>query len=137
MTWLIGSNKGFTFVELMVTVIVLTVGLVLIIQGFITAAGALNSMQNNIQAVRFLDAKMQELEASAGKDNGIKRGNSEGRFPFGAKDFNWNLEVIGVEKEEELDLSEDLNEARLKVVWQEKGLPKDLSAATYLRNKKE
>lgn len=137
MTWLIGNNKGFTFIELMVTVIVLTVGLVLIIQGFITAAGALNNMQDNIQAVRFLDLKMQELEASAGKDNGIKRGNSEGKFSSGAKDFNWSLEVIGVEKEKDLDLSEDLNEVRLKVSWQEKGLPKDLSAAAYLRNKKE
>ena len=137
MMWLIGSNKAFSFVELMVTVVILAVGLVLIIQGFTTVVGALNTMQNNIQAIQFLDTKMQELEASARINNGVKAPQSqEGKFSDGVRDFDWGLEVIKVEKEEDLDLSDDLNEVKLKVSWQERKIPKDLSIVTYLRNKK-
>lgn len=145
--WLTGNNvtdtsqcnqcKGFTFIELMVALVVLCTGLVFIIQGLITAAGVLNTMQNDIAAFQFLDGKMQELELAAKKDTGIKREDSEGDFSFAERNFTWNLEVTAVEKEEELDLSEDLNQICLKVAWQERNQPKDLSAFTYLRNKKE
>lgn len=128
---------AFTFVELMVTVVILAVGLVLIIQGFTTAIDALNTMQNNIQTIQFLDAKMQELETLARINNGIKVKSEEGKFSDGIRDFAWNLEIISVEKEEDIDLSKDLNEVRLKVNWQERKIPKDLSIVTYLRNKKE
>lgn len=135
--WLIGNNKGFTFVELMVALVILCTGLVFIIHGFITAAGVLNTTQNDVAAFQFLDAKMQELELAAKKDTGIKREDSEGDFSSVERGFNWNLEVTAVEKEQELDLSEDLNEVRLAVAWQERNQPKDLSAVTYLRNQKE
>jgi len=121
----------------MITVVILAVGLILIIQGFITAVIALNTTQNRKIAMQFLESKMQELETSARINNGIKREDGEGEFSDGIRDFNWRLEVIAVEKEEELDLSEDLNEVRLKVSWQEKNQPKDLSIVTYLKNKKE
>jgi len=147
--WLTGSNSqlsvekslraehGFSFVELMVTVVILAVGLVSIIQGFITATNAFNTTQNHSVAIQFLEAKMQEIEASAKIDNGIKKGNSQGEFSSGERNFAWSQEVISVEKSEDLDLSEDLNEVRLKVSWQERNLPRDLSLLTYLKNKKE
>lgn len=137
MMWSIGSNKAFTFVELMVTVVILAVGLTLIIQGFITAAGALNTTQNHRIALQFLENKMQEIEAAARIDKGVKRENSQGEFSSETRNFTWNLEVVGVEEAEDLDLSEDLNELTLKVAWTERNSPRDLSLITYMRNKKE
>ena len=136
MMWLIGSNKAFTFVELMVTVVILAVGLVLIIQGFVTATGALNTTQNRKAALQFLEAKMQEVEAAERIDDGLKRENSQGEFSSETKNFTWNLEVVAVEETENLDLSEDLNEVTLKVAWTERNSPRDLSLVTYVRNKK-
>jgi len=121
----------------MITVIILSVGLVLVIQGFIIAAAALNTTQNRNIAMQFLESKMQELEASAIIDNGIKRGEAQGEFWKGSRNFNWNLEIIGVEKEGDLDLSEDLNEVKLEVAWQQRGQSKDSTLLTYMRNKKE
>jgi hypothetical protein len=121
----------------MITIVILAVGLVLIIQGFITATGALNTTQNYSVAMQFLEAKMQEIEASARINNGVKKQDANGEFSSRMRNFTWNQEVAGVEKSEDLDLSEDLNELRLKVAWQERNIPKDLSVITYLRNKKE
>jgi hypothetical protein len=131
------SLTGFTFVELMVTVVILMSGLILIIQSFVTAAGAFNTTQNYIQVLQFLDAKMQETESSARINNGIIRDDSKGEFSFGPRNFEWVLEVTGVEKSEELDLSEDLNKVTLTVSWIEKNNPKKLAVETYLSNKKE
>jgi len=131
------TGRAFTFVELMITVVILAVGLVLIIQGFITAASALNTTQNHSLAMQFLESKMQEIESAARINKGIKRQGAEGEFSSGGRIFTWNLQAISVEKSEGLDLGEDLNEVGLKVTWQERNQPKDLSLVTYLRNKKE
>jgi len=135
--WLTGNKSGFSFVELMITMVILCVGLVLVIQGFITAAAALNRTQNMISACSFLDTKMQELEATAKKNNGIKKDTSEGTFSAKERDFNWNLDISAMEKDEEMDLSEDLNVAKLEVSWQEQNQPRDLAVSAYLKNKKE
>ena len=130
------TERAFTFVELMVTVVILAVGLVLIIQGFITAADTLNTTKNHRIVMQFLGAKMQEIEAAAIIDNGIKRENSQGEFFSETRNFTWNLEMVAVEESEDLDLSEDLNEVTLKVAWAERSSPRDLSLVTYMRNKK-
>lgn len=137
--WLIGNKikQAFTFIELMITLVILMAGLVAIIQGFITAAHAVNNAQNNIAAIQFLDSKMQELEAGSRKNNGIKKDALTGNFTSDTRAFNWSLDIAAVEKSQPIDLSEDLNEVRLSVSWQERGLSKDLSVLTYLRNKKE
>lgn len=130
-------KKAFTFVELMVTVVILMSGLILIIQSFVSAAGAFNTTQNYIQVLQFLDAKMQETESLARINNGLRREDSKGEFSFGPRNFEWVLEVTGVEKTEELDLSEDLNKVILTVTWTEKNYPKKLSLETLVKNKKE
>lgn len=131
------GKNAFTFVELMVTVVILLSGLVLIIQSFVTAAGAFNTTQNYNQVLRFLDAKMQETESLAAINNGIRREDSQGEFVFGPRNFAWELKVQGVEKTDEPDLSEDLNIVTLSVSWQEKNYPKNLSLQTLFKNKKD
>ena len=131
------AQQGFTFVELMITMVVVTVGLVFIIQGFIVASNVLDTAQNYLRVIPFLDAKMQDIEASARINNGVERHSDEGEFAFLAKNFNWNLEVVSTKEEGDPDLSEDLDEVSLKVSWQERNSAKDLSVVTYLRNKKE
>ena len=133
----LASLTGFTFVELMVTVVILMSGLILIIQSFVTAAGAFNTAQNYVQVLQFLDAKMQETESLSGINNGIKIEDSQGDFSFGPRTFDWELLVSGVEKTEEPDLSEDLNKVVLSVSWTEKNYPKKLGLETLLKNKKE
>jgi prepilin-type N-terminal cleavage/methylation domain-containing protein len=131
------AQQGFSFVELMITMVVVTVGLVFIIQGFIVASNVLDTAQNYLRVIPFLDAKIQDIEASARINNGVDRHSDEGEFVFLAKNFNWNLEVVSTKQEGDPDLSEDLNEVSLKVSWQERNSAKDLSVVTYLRNKKE
>jgi hypothetical protein len=131
------SVAGFTFVELMVTVVVLMSGIILIIQGFVSAAGAFNTTQNYIQVLQFMETKMAEAESLSRINNGIKRDDWKGEFTWGQRNFNWEMEAVGVEKAEGLDSSDDLNKVTLSVSWQEKNYPKELKLQTLLRNKKE
>ncbi len=134
---LIGNrSRGFTFVELMVTVVVLSVGLVFIIQGYMTAIDALNTAQIRLEVIPFLEAKMDEIETYAEENNGTIRTSSEGDFFVDSREATWNLDIVGVEEEEDIDLSGVLNEVRLKVSWQENNYAKDISLSTLLPNKK-
>jgi prepilin-type N-terminal cleavage/methylation domain-containing protein len=141
--WLIGSSysteyeRGFTFVELMITVVILLVGLVAIIQGFIIATGALNTAKNHILLVPFLETKMQDIEAASRREDGLKKIDSKGEFSFDARNFAWNFTLGEIQNNNTADLNEELKEAKLEVSWQERNQPRNLSLVTYLKNKKK
>lgn len=141
MMWLIGSKiKGFSFVELMIAIVVLAVGFVFIIQGFIIASDALNTSQIRFQILPFLEAKMSEIEISADEDSGTTRTSASGDLPLTSRNASWELKILGVEEpgdSEEIDLSGDLNEVSLRVSWQERNASRDILVATYLKNKKQ
>lgn len=134
--WLIGENKGFSFIELMIALVILCTGLVIIIQGFILAASALNRAQNMVIAGNFIDTKLQALEISAEEESGAKKDNTEGSFSSLGRAFNWNLDISSLEGAGDTDLSEVLNTAKLEVVWQEQNQPRVFSVITYVQDKK-
>ena len=135
--WLIGSKRGLALMEVMVSVAIMSVGLVAIIQAFITAVGALRTAQNRVYARQILEDKMIEIEQELIEEGGVEPGSSRGEIELGNRSFDWSLEISPVEEGEELDLSEELNESRLSVSWQEANRAKDVLLVTYLENKKE
>lgn len=130
------APRGFALLEVMVSVAILSVGLVLVLGSFITAIGALQTSQNRIYAIQLLEEKMAEIEQEALQEGGTEPGRSEGEFVLKDRRFDWTLEVAPVEEKEDLDLSEELNVVRLTVSWLERGSSKDVSVVTYLGNKK-
>ncbi len=124
----IGSDQrsGFTLIEIMLTITILTVGIIGILRAYATSINALEVSRDTVDAVCLLKKKMAEIEQAAIEEGGISPGSSSGRFEDEFENFGWKLEV-------KTGSIEDLNEVTLVV--SRVGQPRKFSLVTYAENK--
>jgi len=125
-------KKGFTLIELMVAVCILSIGLVIVMRSLLTVAGALDTGRNKIKAVQFMDEKLSRIRQNALEETGINYGTEQGETNLGNHRATWNLKIIPIEDEE---LKGYLNKVILTVSWREANIPKNAVLVTYLENK--
>lgn len=114
------KDKGFTLLEVMVSVTILSVCLVLILGSFTRSIRAEELSRNYFKAGLLLEGKIFELYNSD-----IEEGWSSGVFnDFDAR-FSWDANVQKIE--------EHLNEVSVEAFWNERDLRHDISLVTYLR----
>lgn len=116
---LIGKKKssGFLFIELLISVLVMSIGLVAVLNSFIQSLRAIEYSNNYFQAGLFLEDKAFEIY------NGDKK-EGFSRSLFNSK-FSWELNIV---KLEEIAL----NEISLKVLWNDRNKECDASVFTCL-----
>lgn len=130
-------NKGFSLIELMVTVSILSIGLVLVLRSFLSVTSALHTSQTLGKAYQFIDKKFSDLKEKTIVEGGIKIGQEEGTIALGARNATWDLKVAPiVVNEEDKILQDDLNEVTLTVHWREGTSERDAIGATYFENQK-
>ena len=124
------SKKGFTLIEVLISVIIISIGGIFILQAFAQEVSALAVSRDNIKAILLLKEKMMEIEREIGKAgnlNGIPLG---GKFSeIKEKDFTWALGLFPG------DFSENLIRARLTCFWQSKGKIRNVTLETFVRKK--
>ena len=98
----------------MITVAVLSLGLVIIIHSFISCLNGTKAIINYIDAGFYLERKMWDIE------NGLED-------TYGADEkYRWRLERNVIE-------DTDLSEAVLSVLWDQNNIEKKLTLTTYLK----
>ena len=123
------NKKGILLFEVMLTVIILSVGLTLILRSFSTSLNAAKSAQHYTTATLLIEDKMWELENEGAIDADL---NEEGQFPEPHQGFNWQLET----KDKPIQgQTGKLNEVRLTVFFQEGKRKGSTFITTYLPNK--
>ena len=121
-----GSNKkGFLLLEVLVSVVAITVGLVYVIRSFSISTRAIATSRDYTKAVSLMEDKLWEIE----QKGMIETGEDEGYFGNDRK-FSWKLSA---EAEEELPV----NKTELVVSWKRRGGRQRISAATYLWNEED
>ncbi len=104
----------------MVSVSILSFGLLLVLNSFIKPMRATEFSRNYFKAGLLFEYKMLEILSTDVPD-----GFSEGGFDdFGGK-FSWNLEVLRSEEN-------SCREINLKIFWAVNNKEEDLSASTYI-----
>ncbi|MCX5696835.1 MAG: prepilin-type N-terminal cleavage/methylation domain-containing protein [Candidatus Omnitrophica bacterium] len=126
------SPAGFTLVELMIAVSILSIGLVLILRSFLNANNVLDLSRNRILSMKFLEAKMADLEVKDKEGEDLQPEMEKGEEMLGNRKASWRLEVSPVDID---DPAQELNEARYIVSWQEGGVSKEASLSTYVKKK--
>jgi prepilin-type N-terminal cleavage/methylation domain-containing protein len=127
------SNKGFTLTELLLSVVILSFGLVAIIGTYLTAANALDHSQNRLEAVAFLQDKLVTLNQDI----------MEQQFPEAVSESvllnhrpaTYILDISALAVTDKPDLSDKLDLAKLSLAWKERNIDKDVSVFTYLEKK--
>ena len=108
-----GKNKGFTLIEIMVSVSILSIGLIVILQGFTSSLNVLRVCQNNLEASLFAEEKMAELEINIKQDKEVFLKGLTGIIQENNLEFQWSISLT---PETEY---EDLNKVLTTISWKE------------------
>jgi hypothetical protein len=139
-------KKSFTLVELMVVVVIFTVGIISVLRSFLSVSNALVTGNNMFAALQYLDSKIADIEEDAIREKGVEEGEDEGEFVVEGHKFNWLLEIeelLEEDSEEEKEKkSKDegeyiLDEIFLKASWKQGNRERALSLSTYLEKRED
>lgn len=123
--WSTGSKKGFTFIEIMVTLAILSAGLVSVYRSLFILLDSIGFVSSRLQAQCLVDNKVWEIEnnlkptligAELGKDASLGK----------LKDFRWQINISPIKG------LPGLSNMRVAVLWQEKGRQAEVARDTYL-----
>jgi len=112
MTSRIGNNKkGFTFIEVMVTLVVLSAGIVFVYKSFFLCADYLTRLSLRLDANQLLDNKISEIK----------------RYVKDSRDLSFSrsgvLPIVGFNHRYQLDV---------QLTWEERGVKRHLSRVSML-----
>ena len=110
MTWRIGSKRGLTLIELLVSVTILASAIVLIMQALARSTYTLSLATSRLNANTFSRAKMAELELNFAQ--GIAP-TPYGRVRMGREAFTWHVDSAPSPDDPQLEL------VTLTVEWQQ------------------
>lgn len=127
------ARRGFTLVELMLAVSILSIGIVSILRSFLSAASAFDSASNSIKALQELQAGMADWEEKAIQEGGVTPGRTEDKLRLDSRDAFRKTEIVSLEMEE----LENLTEIKITLSWHENNKENNRSLATYLKRKDE
>jgi len=120
------TQKGFTLIEIMISIAILSVGLILILQGLTHCLSILNISRNNLETSLLAENKMAELEIAIKQDPAALSRYTSGQLQTGNIEFRWQINLTPDSE------YEDLRQAQTTVYWKE-GIRKGLSTFnTYL-----
>ena len=118
--------KGFLLLEVILSVFIVSVGIVFVIGSFITSIKAFKATDFYAEAVYLLEERMWQYREEGTIEEGKDSGGFEGR-----KGAQWSVEA------EELD-ELPLNEVKAEVIIEsERGNERSISIVTYLFKEEE
>jgi len=142
-------KSGFTMIELMMAVVVISIGLVFILRSLNSALFGLSHVQNQYFAARIAREKLEELEEKIIMENAVDEESGTEKINFRGRTFQFTIEVtpqvIDIGKfpqilpkdEEDLDypqVEDALYLVKTRVEWMERGNSRELVLATYLES---
>ena len=107
------EKKGFTLIEVMVAVAVLSFGLVLVYQAFFIALDSFNYSADYLQISPWMDEKIWEAQDSIRRTGKLEDNQTQGEFIARNKKFDWTLSLNS------LDPSGNLSAIDLEIGWKE------------------
>lgn len=122
------NKKGLLLFEVMLTVIILSVGLTLILHCFSISLNATKTAQYYTTAALLIEDKMWELENEGAIAADL---TEEGQFSPPYQEFNWRLQTKDKPAQGQAD---KINEVKLTVFWQEGKRKGSTVITTYLPN---
>ena len=87
------SSRGFTLIEVLISVVILATGVVVVLQGMHTALAALDAAVDKSRSAMLLRTKIVEAQSAAQEGNDPSSLASSGHFrePYAA--YRWRLNV--------------------------------------------
>lgn len=87
------GNSGVTLVEVLLAVVVLSVGMVGVLRAYATSVGALEISRETVNTIELLKGKMADIEQTMIEQGGVSAGSSSGQFEGESGDYDWTWEA--------------------------------------------
>jgi type II secretory pathway pseudopilin PulG len=114
-------------IEIMVSVAILSFGLILILQGFTHSLNALRISENNLKANLLAEERIAQLQINARQGTDALLRDLHGQTSFDNIKYKWETEVAADER------YEDLHKVLTIISWEEGRRKGSIPIATYLR----
>lgn len=118
------ARAGFTFIEVMVTAAVLSLGTVMIQGGLLRAADLLNRYSNTLVARQWMDERLWQTQETLFYSGEDAVQSTSGSFTKSGREFDWELDA-------RLGSGKDLYRIRLSVSWSQGGRPLQVIKEIY------
>lgn len=123
------KSKGFTLLEVMLAVTILSVGLIFVLRSYLTSLRAIKVTQNLFIANLLLEQKVWQKQEQQMREGNINTVEDVGEFESPFSSFNYQLSF---EEDPDLPL---LYKGIFKISWQQRNRIYDTSCVTYMRSK--
>lgn len=114
------SNSGFLLLEVLVAIVILTVGIAIILRSFNSSINTIKGLDDYLAATSLIEQKMFQLQTE-----GLNNVPAEGNFDSGYKKFSWKINSLPQQ-----DLS--IHKVDLSIIWDTANSKKSLLVQTYL-----
>ncbi len=114
------NNKGFTLLEVMLSLSIISISLMVIIHSFSLAISVKNSVNNYSKAIFLSEKKLSEIKLS-----GSDKMENNGKFLEPFERFNWQI------KADRTNFS-DLAKIDLIIEWTQQGKLKNFQVSTIM-----
>ena len=121
------DNSGFTLIEIVVTLAILSIGLPVLLQSFSSVANNQKLSEDKTTVLYLLKTRMAEIELQGYPDTGTEEGEFGENSPY-----RWRSEVHDVESDE---FEEGLRAVTVTITWLERGKAESTSMAAYIANR--
>ena len=120
-------KRGFTLIEIIISIAILSIGLILILQGFTNSLNSLRISENNLEATLIAEDIMSQMQIIAKESQGGILRELNGKSELSGIEFVWDTKLT------ELTEYEDLIEALITISWKEGRRKGAVGVLTYLR----
>lgn len=120
------SSKGFTLVELIVTVAILAFGIVAVYEALFISVDAFGFYAHYLDTQDWIDEKIWDVQRELTESQTLKAESTSGQIVRGHKTFDWVMAVSL------LDDQQGLYQVDITLSWEEGGRRKKISRETYL-----
>ena len=130
-----GNKKAISLIELMLTVVILSIGIVMILKSFLSVNSALGYTKNKIVALQFLDGKMAQLQEAVLKGEDILEQEDQADVRINGKNFTWMRDLFSLAQENEDSLV--IRGVNWVIQWKEGAIDKQQTLAAYINFEEE
>ena len=123
----LNAKRGFTLIEVMVAVAVLSFGLVMVYQAFFMVFNSFNYSVNYLEVLPWMDEKIWEAQDSNRRVGALENNPGQGEFTARNKNFYWSL------SSKVLEPAANLSAVNLEVTWKNGGKDIKFSRVGYAR----
>lgn len=124
------GSKGFTLIEVMVAVAVLSFGTVMLYEAFFSCLNAFSYSKSRLDLQCWMDEKIWEIEDELIRSGMLMMGEHAGSFVKKNKNFYWEMAVNSIAEAQ----NSHLYKLNLRISWKEPQRNVSLSQVAYVQN---